>query len=119
MSRYDLVDGTQSKNPSVASEKTTINPRKMAIRATEKARMTDKTPDDYDVFLQMASEFPVRTSIFTFGLPVFALLQFLNGLVHDGSLVYIGMFTALVVVFSVKLTQYQITVFRRKNVANW
>ncbi|NEU56913.1 hypothetical protein [Halorussus sp. MSC15.2] len=75
--------------------------------------------DDQDVFLQMASEFPVRTGIYTFGLPVFALLQLINGFVHEGSLGYIGLFAVLMVAFSVKLTLYQIAVYRRQKVANW
>ncbi|MFC4449993.1 hypothetical protein [Halorussus aquaticus] len=75
--------------------------------------------DDQDLFLQMASEFPVRTGIYTFGLPVFALLQLINGFVHEGSLGYIGLFAVLMVAFSVKLTRYQIAVYRRQKVANW
>lgn len=79
----------------------------------------DGGTDDHDTFFRMASEFPVRTGLYTFGLPVFALLQLINGFVHDGSLVYIGLFAALVVAFSVLLTQYQVAVYRRKNIAQW
>ncbi|WP_137287037.1 hypothetical protein [Halorussus salinisoli] len=78
--------------------------------------MDEKLTDDHDAFRQMASEFPVRTGIFTFGLPVFALLQVLNGYVHESSFVSIGLFALLVVAFSVKLTQYQIAVYRREKV---
>ena len=67
----------------------------------------------------MANEFPVRTGIYTFGLPVFALLQLINGYVHEGSLLFIGLFAALVVAFSVILTQYHVAVYRRKNVTQW
>ncbi len=81
--------------------------------------MNNGVSDDQDLFLQMASEFPVRTGIYTFGLPVFALLQLINGFVHEGSLGYIGLFAVLMVAFSVKLTRYQIAVYRRQKVANW
>lgn len=81
--------------------------------------MVDRTPSDHDVFLEMASEFPVRTGLYTFGLPVFGLLQLVNGFVHDGPLVFIGLFTALFVVFSVILTRYHLSVYRRKKVTRW
>lgn len=74
---------------------------------------TDVT-DDYRAFVRMASEFPLRTAIFTFGLPVFALLQLVNGFVHDGSILYIGGFSVLAVVFSVMLTRYHVAIYRRK-----
>lgn len=69
---------------------------------------------DVDAFFRMAREFPIRTGIFTFGLPVFALLQLLNGLVHGGSLVIIAGFAVLAVACSVLLTQYQLAIYRRK-----
>ncbi|UPV99873.1 hypothetical protein M0R88_15305 [Halorussus gelatinilyticus] len=75
--------------------------------------------DDHDAFLQMASEFPVRTSIYTFGLPVFAVLQLINGFVHDGSLELIGLFAVLMVAFSVKLTLYHVAIYRRQKVDSW
>lgn len=70
--------------------------------------------NDYRAFVRMAREFPVRTGIFTFGLPVFALLQLVNGFVHGGSVLYIGVFAALAVVFSVMLTRYHVAIYRRK-----
>ena len=76
--------------------------------------MDGEITGDSDAFLQMASEFPVRTGLYTFGLPVFALLQLINGYVHEGPLVFIALFTALVVAVSVKLTQYHVAVYRRK-----
>jgi hypothetical protein len=75
--------------------------------------MTDELLDDTTAFLQMARDFPVRTGIFTFGLPVFALLQFINGYVHQGSLLFIGAFLVLMVLFSVWLTRYQVAAYRR------
>jgi hypothetical protein len=76
--------------------------------------MDDRLTNDHDAFFEMASEFPMRTGIYTFGLPVFALLQLINGFVHEGSLVYIGLFAALAVAFSVKLTQYHVAIYRRR-----
>jgi hypothetical protein len=78
--------------------------------------MDDGLPDDHDAFLQMASEFPMRTGIYTFGLPVFALLQLINGFVHEGSLVYIGLFAALAVALSMMLTRYHVAIYRRRKV---
>ncbi|NHN58891.1 MULTISPECIES: hypothetical protein [Halorussus] len=72
--------------------------------------------DEYDAFFQMVREFPVRTGIYTLGLPAFALLQLINGFVHDGSLAFIGLFAALVVAFSVVLTRYHVAVYHRKKV---
>jgi len=75
--------------------------------------MDDELLDDTTVFLQMARDFPVRTGIFTFGLPVFALLQFINGYLHQGSLLFIGLFVVLLVLFSIQLTRYQVATYRR------
>lgn len=81
--------------------------------------MDDGVTDDHDAFFQMASDFPVRTGIYSFGLPAFALLQLVNGFLHDGSLVFIGLFAALVVAFSAILTQYHVAVYRRKKATRW
>jgi hypothetical protein len=81
--------------------------------------MEERVTESYDAFLQMAREFPVRTGLYTFGLPVFALLQLINGFVHEGSLVYIGLFAVMVVAFSVLLTQYHVAVYRRKKFTRW
>lgn len=62
----------------------------------------------------MAADFPVRTGIFTFGLPAFGLLQMINGVVHEGSLLYIGLFAALVTAFSVMLTRYHLASYRKE-----
>lgn len=79
--------------------------------------MVDEERNDLAVFVRMAREFPVRTGIFTFGLPLFACLQMLNGVVHKGSLLAIGFFSVLVVVCSVQLTQYHIAVYRRQRLS--
>ncbi|MFC4550536.1 MULTISPECIES: hypothetical protein [Halorussus] len=81
--------------------------------------MNDGTTDDGTMFFEMAREFPVRTGVYTFSLPVFALLQFLNGFVHEGPLAYIGLFGVLVVVFSVMLTRYHVSVYRREKFGEW
>lgn len=70
--------------------------------------------NDADAFVRMAREFPVRTGIFTFGLPAFALLQVVNGVVHGGSLPYIVAFAALMVAASIQLTRYQVAAYRRR-----
>ena len=76
--------------------------------------MDDELPDDTTAFFQMARDFPVRTGIFTFGLPVFALLQLINGYVHQGSVALIGAFVVLMVLFSAQLTRYQLATYRRR-----
>lgn len=72
--------------------------------------------DEKAAFLQMAREFPVRTGIYTFGLPVFAALQLVNAFVFEGSLLIIGAFALLMVACSVQLTRYHIAGYRRRNV---
>lgn len=76
--------------------------------------MDDTAAGEMGTFVRMAREFPVRTALFTFGLPVFALLQLLNGLLHGGSLPFIGGFLALTVACSVLLARYQLAVYRRR-----
>lgn len=76
--------------------------------------MDDATLTDVDAFFRMAREFPVRTGIFTFGLPVFAFLQLLNGVINGGSLAFIAGFAVLAVACSLLLTQYQLAVYRRR-----
>jgi len=78
--------------------------------------MDDDTATHVDAFRSMAREFPVRTCIFTFGLPLFALLQLINGAVYGGSVPIIAAFLALTVVCSALVTQYQVAVYRRRQV---
>jgi len=56
----------------------------------------------------------VRTGIFSFGIPVFALVQLVNGFVYGGSLPIIAAFAALTMAYSIQLTRYQVAVYRRK-----
>lgn len=79
--------------------------------------MDDDTATEMDTFIRMVREFPVRTGLFTFSLPVFALLQLLNGVIHEGSLVYIGTFVVLAIASSVLLARYQIAVYRRRRLS--
>lgn len=79
--------------------------------------MEDTATAEIDTFVGMAREFPVRTGIFTFSLPAFALLQLLNGLVHGGSLRFIGGFVVLAVACSALLAQYQLAVYRQRRLA--
>ena len=81
--------------------------------------MSSKKTGDVDAFFRMAREFPVRTGIFTLGLPAFALLQLINGIVYDGSLAFIGIFAAVAVAFSVQLTRYHVAVYRREKLVRW
>ena len=79
--------------------------------------MSDRERDGTDMFFRMAREFPGRTGIFTFGLPVFALLQVINGIVYGGALPFIGLFAALMVAFSIQLTRYHVATYRREKLA--
>ncbi|MGQ4557166.1 hypothetical protein [Halobellus sp. GM3] len=76
----------------------------------------DASASERELFVQMAREFPVRTLIFTFGLPIFALAQVVNGYVNEGSLALLGALALLTVAFSVHLTRYQLAVYRRRGV---
>lgn len=79
--------------------------------------MERNVANDTDVFLRMTREFPVRTGIYTFGLPMLAFFQVINGFIHGGSIVFIGVFSAFTVACSILLTQYQIAAYRRKRLA--
>lgn len=79
--------------------------------------MDDNVANEMDRFRRMAREFPIRTGLFTFSLPVFALLQLLNGILHGGSLVIIGSFVVLTIACSVLLVQYQLAVYRQRRLS--
>lgn len=72
---------------------------------------------EMDAFVRMTREFPIRTGVFTFALPMFALLQLLNGVLHGGSLLLIGSFVLLAVACSVLLTRYQLAVYRQRRLS--
>lgn len=79
--------------------------------------MDDTVAAEMDAFVRMAREFPVRTGLFTFSLPLFALLQLLNGVLHGGSLLFIGGFVLLTIACSVLLAQYQLAVYRKRRLS--
>jgi len=72
---------------------------------------------DGETFRRMVREFPVRTLIFTVGLPAFALVQVVNGVVYGGVLPLIGLFAFVTVAFSVQLTRYHVAAYRRNRLA--
>ncbi|WP_435345633.1 hypothetical protein [Haloarchaeobius sp. HRN-SO-5] len=69
--------------------------------------------DDRDAFVRMAREFPVRTGLFTFGLPLFGVFQLVNVFLHGGSLPVIAAFALVLVAYSVALTRYHVAAYRR------
>jgi|AntRauTorcE11897_2_1112592.scaffolds.fasta_scaffold151007_2 hypothetical protein len=79
--------------------------------------MDDTVAADMDAFVRMARESPVRTGVFTFSLPVFAILQLVNGLVHGGSLLFIAGFVVLALASSGLLAQYQLAVYRQRRLS--
>ena len=79
--------------------------------------MSGDEPREMETFFRMAREFPVRTALFSFGLPAFALLQLINGVVNEGSLPFIALFAALVVAYSLQLTRYHVAAYHRRTLA--
>lgn len=77
--------------------------------------MSRSRSDDRDAFVRMAREYPLRTTIYTFGLPLFGLVQLVNGYVHGGALQYIGLFCVVAVAWSVLLTRYHVATYRRES----
>lgn len=69
---------------------------------------------ELDLFVRMARTYPVRTLIFTFGLPLFGLAQLITGVVTGSALLPVVLFFGLAVTFSLILTRYQIAVFGRR-----
>lgn len=88
---------------------------RFSTTVSQKQSLTDDVAE-FEIFLEMAREFPVRTGIFTFGLPVFAALQAVNTLFSDGSTAIVAGFGALMVVFSIGLTRYHVAAFRREKI---
>ncbi|MFB6129879.1 MAG: hypothetical protein ABEJ28_03550 [Salinigranum sp.] len=65
----------------------------------------------------MCREFPVRTALFSFGLPLIALLQVGNAYVFDGPVFGVAVFAALVLTLSVQATRHQLAVFHRDTIS--
>ena len=63
--------------------------------------------------IRMTREFPARTGLFTVGPVLFALLQLINCYVHGVSLLVAGGLAAVLVAYSVVVTQYHLAHFRR------
>lgn len=63
-------------------------------------------------FDKMARTFPGRTALFTAGPVLFGLVQFVNGYLNDGSLLFAATLLSLMVAFSVLVTRYHMTTFR-------
>jgi predicted lysophospholipase L1 biosynthesis ABC-type transport system permease subunit len=82
------------------------------------AQAVDGPTDERALFVQMAREFPVRTVIFSFGLPIFALAQVVNGVLNSAALAVVTLFALATVAFSVQLTRYQVAVYRRRRTAD-
>lgn len=80
--------------------------------------MTEDLPDERAAFLAMVRAFPLRTCLFTFGLPAFALLQVSSGLFNDGPLVFGTLLALLAMALSVVLTRYQVARYRRQVVTD-
>lgn len=76
-------------------------------------RTLPKVTDDIDLtFEAMARQFPARTGVYTVGPPVVGLAQLLNSYVHGVSLLYAGLFTVLLLAFSVVITRYHLASYR-------
>lgn len=80
--------------------------------------MNETASSELDTFFRMAREFPIRTGIYSFGLPVFALLQLLNGVVNGGSLLLMAGLAAFAIVCAVLVTQYHVAVYRRQQLTS-
>lgn len=76
--------------------------------------MLDRHHDDRPAVLRMAREYPLRTGLYTVGLPVLGLLHLLNGLLTDVSLLLVGVLFAYAVVCSALLTRHHLAVYRRE-----
>lgn len=72
--------------------------------------------DDSTLFLEMAGEFPIRTALFTFAVPLFSLALVANGFLYRGAVEYIVPFSVAVIAYSAVLTRYQMAEFRRQQV---
>lgn len=64
-------------------------------------------------FLEMATAHPVRTSLFTLGPLLFALVQLYNGVAYDVSLLGAGAFALVLLAFAVQVNRCHLATFRR------
>lgn len=69
--------------------------------------------DEDEVSLEaMARQFPVQTGVYTVGPLLVGAVQIANSYVHGVSLLYAGLFTALLLVYSALMTRYQLASWR-------
>lgn len=70
-------------------------------------------------FEAMARQFPARTGVYTVGPPLVGLAQLLNSYLHDVSLLYAGLFTVLLLAFSVVITRFHLASYRVRVIDEW
>lgn len=68
-------------------------------------------------FAKMATVHPVRTSLFTLGPLLFALVQLYNGVAYDVSLLGASAFGLVLLGFAVQVNRYHLASFRRTSVS--
>lgn len=84
--------------------------------ASTSTHSTDAT--EFETFLAMAREFPIRTGFSAVGLPAIALLQLLAGIFSDSSVAIIAIFAGLMIAAAIALTRYQIAIYRREKISD-
>lgn len=76
--------------------------------------LTEET--ELETFRRMARDFPVRTLVYTFCVPLLGLLQVVNAVVFEGSLPVVIAFAILTSLCSFVLTRYHVAMYRRQQV---
>ncbi|MFB6141584.1 MAG: hypothetical protein ABEJ26_14260 [Halosimplex sp.] len=71
---------------------------------------------DRPSFWRMCRAFPVRTGIFTFGPLAVGAAQFCNAVAHGTNIRIVALIAALTVAYSVLVTDYHLSAFRRQRV---
>ncbi|WP_433631430.1 hypothetical protein [Halomicrococcus sp. NG-SE-24] len=75
--------------------------------------------DNGDVtFRKMLREWPVQTSLFSFGPVVLAAAQLLNGFYFGSTLTYHALFGVVMVAFAVLVTRHHLVTFRIRQLEN-
>lgn len=65
-------------------------------------------------FVRMCRTFPLRTALFTLGPVAIGIAQIWNAALHDSNLWGVTAVAAVMVVFSVLVTNYHLASFRRQ-----
>ena len=68
-------------------------------------------------YARMASEFPVRTALFTIGPVAFALAQLAISVTNRASVGLTGAFVVLLLAFAVQINRYHLAAFRRRSLS--